>query len=164
MKRTWQSIVYASCLAVLLGGCASGLKGPAFQPIPDAAADKAVVYLYWPDEGLRTAFNIEANEESITTMKNGGYFPYVVEPSELDLSAKVKFKMFASGFLEAVTAPHTRLSLTVQDGEVYYVRCTGLPPALLSLSLTNGQRLGMQVVSNEVGSRGIQACKLLAAK
>lgn len=152
-----------TCL-LLFSSCAANLKGPLFQPSAEASDAKALIYLYWPKEKLRTEFTIKANGETITTLKNGGYFPLVVEPGEIKLSANVNFKMFVTGALEAATAPSTHLTLNAAPGDVFYVRCSGLPPKFPSLSITYGQRLDMTPVASHSGDTEIRNCKLLAAR
>lgn len=149
---------------IALCGCAAGLKGPNFQAITDISEDKALIYVYWPDEDLRTEFAIKANQVRITTLKNGGYFAYETEPGEIKLSANVNFKMFVTGALEAATAPSTDLNINVEPRLTYYVKCSGLAPKFLSLSMTHGQRLGMSLVPEGPGAAQIQYCKLLPPK
>lgn len=161
MKKSNVIIIYVLCLTMMIWGCASKLKGPAFQAVTNQSEDKALIYLYWPDENLRTQFTIKANDAQIATLKNGGYFPYLAEPDSIDFSAKVNFKMFVTGALEAATASASHLKVNAEKGKVYFVKCTGLAPKFLSLSITRGQRLGMSLVEKELGESEIQSCKLL---
>jgi len=162
MNKNTLMIAAILCLAiVMMYGCAGSLKGPAFQAVTSIPENKAVIYLYWPDEDLGTQFTIKANDEHVITLKNEGYIPFFVTPDSVDLSAKVQFKLFKTGLLEAAAAPTTHFKLKTEAGGTYYVKCSGMAPKFLSLSTTHGQRLGMALVTHDIGAFEIQACKLL---
>lgn len=161
MNHNTSLVAAALGLAIALCGCAGSLNGPASQAVASIPADKALIYLYWPDEDLGTQFTIKANDEHVITLKNEGYVPFFVTADSVDLSAKVQFKLFKTGLLGAAAAPTTHFKLKAEAGGTYYVKCSGMAPKFLSLSTTHGQRLGMSLVTNDIGAFEIQACKLL---
>lgn len=158
-KISLNKLICFICL-ILLTSCTT-MKGPAFQPVSDKPIDKALVYLYWPAENLRTHFTIKANNDKIGTIKNGGYFLWFAEPGDVELTAKVKVKLFATGILDAVSNPTTSININLEAGNDYYVRCRGLEPKLMSFSLTRGQQLEMTNVTESTATDEIQNCKLM---
>ncbi len=158
-KKFLNSFICFFCL-ISLTNCTT-LKGPAFQPVSNKPIDKALVYFYWPAEKLRTHFTIKANNIKIGTIKNGGYFFYFAEPGDIELAAKVKVKLFATGILDAVSNSTTSININLEAGNDYYIRCRGLDPKLMSFSFTRGQQLEMTNVTESTAAYEIQNCKLM---
>lgn len=93
----------------------SKAKGPAFEDYGEFPADKALVYVYRGGEeyGYDRKFGLRLGEDKVTLLRSGGYFPMVVDPGEVVLSASKKWGL-----------PHdrSRLTLDLKPGVVYYIR------------------------------------------
>ncbi len=130
-----------------LVGCAA--SGPKYEEPGAIPSGQGVVYIYRPSKlmGGGVSFDIHTGtkeeDREITTLKNGGYFPFYTTPSELTLWAK--------------TESEASVTLDVKEGEAYYVKG----------SIGVGFFLGrprLEVVDSETGAREVKECKLLPAK
>ena len=88
-------------------------------------------------------------------------FFYFAEPADVELVAKVKIKLFATGMLDAVSNPTTSINMNLEADNDYYVRCRGLEPKFMSFSFTRGQQLEMTNVTESTAAHEIQNCKLM---
>ncbi|MGH7407871.1 MAG: DUF2846 domain-containing protein [Candidatus Methylomirabilales bacterium] len=144
MKRN--GVVVSAAVVVLAGmaalaGCAPSL-GAAFanvQTVPDQAA---VVYIYRPSKfiGGGVGYDVKANGVVVTTLYNGGYYPYIAKPGEIEFSAK--------------TEATSSVTLDVKAGSVYYVRGT------VGVGFIVG-RPHLEVVPPEVAEKEIIETKLI---
>jgi hypothetical protein len=132
---------------IALVGCAA--SGPTFEEPEAIPSGQGLVYIYRPSKFMGSAivFDIHAGKKEddfeITTLKNGGYFPFYVEPSELTLWAE--------------TESEASVTLDVEAGETYYVRgSTGVGFFVV--------RPVLEVADREIGAREVKECKLLPAK
>jgi hypothetical protein len=101
-------VATAACLSCLIQvACgSSGLLGryKKIEPLPDG---KSVVYIYRDPLSARYAYTIKADGKSLVSLKPGAYYPLIVEPGELELSASAEGS--------------TSLTLDVKKGKSYYV-------------------------------------------
>ena len=70
-------------------------RGQFYTKVANVPADKAVVYLYRPSSfsGSGVSYDVKANEdedeeEVVTRLYNGSYYPYVTKPGEIEFSAE----------------------------------------------------------------------------
>ena len=78
-------------VALLIPACAPTL-GPKYVK-PDKVQDNlGVVYIYRPTRfvGGGVSYDVKANGKTITTLYNGGYYPYFANPGELEISASTE--------------------------------------------------------------------------
>jgi hypothetical protein len=129
-----------------MGGCIPRAAGPAFTPIHLSGKNQAVVYLYLPRQASRP-FDIWANNQFITRLYDGGYYPYITGPGELTLRIE--------GGHTAVNS----VTLEVETAQTYYVK-------LYMEDLTNpfkgSSRPVLRKVANATGEREIQNCQLVS--
>jgi hypothetical protein len=115
LKRRNVFVLGALAFAGLLAGCASTPSGEAFSKLIAPRADRALVYLYRPDEyyGKGLAFTVLVDDQEKGNIGNGGYLilpldarkhtirvkglAYKDEPREIDVPAG------GMGFLKIVT-------------------------------------------------------------
>ena len=123
-------------------GCGPTL-GHVYTKVENVPADKAVVYLYRPSSfiGGGVYYDVKANgKEVVTTLYNGGYYPYVTEPREIEFSAKTEST-------DAVT-------IDVKPGQTYFLKGT------VGVGFIVG-RPHLTVVQPDVAVNEIAECKLL---
>jgi hypothetical protein len=109
--RYWKGSLAKLLLGLLLvGGCAS--LGPAYQKVGTVPDGKGVVYVYRPSSiiGGAVAYDVKVGETVVTTLHNGGYYPYVATPGEVEFWAK--------------TESRSAVTLDVKAGEAYYIKGT----------------------------------------
>lgn len=95
---------------LLVGGCAT--LGPVYQRVATIPEGTGLVYIYRPSSfvGGGVAYDVKVGETVVTTLHNGGYYPYFVKPGEVEFWAK--------------TESRSAVTLDVKAGEVYYVKGT----------------------------------------
>ena len=174
MAKDWfarlSSPFFVLFLTTMLFGCVVPsppelVKGPAFEPVVGVPDDKALVYMFWPYESYRTEFDITANGKRVGVLRSSGYFPFVADAGEINLAAKVNFKLLVTGALTVAVAPSTYLTISVDPGGVYYVKGAALEPTPAFIGVSKGQRLGMTLETEEIGKQSIeQCCRLLPSK
>ncbi len=132
----------ATCLTCvfLIVGCAT--LGPIYQKTDKIQEGMGLVYIYRPSgfTGGGVSYNVKVGDTVITTLYNGGYYPYFAKPGELELWAKTEAK-------SAVT-------LDVRAGRTYYVKGT------VGVGFLVG-RPHLMVVPESVGETEIAGCKLI---
>ncbi len=128
----------------LLPSCAPTL-GPAFQKADKIQEDIGLVYIYRPSKGFGGGISpdVKANGVVITTLYNGGYYPYFAKPGEIEFFAK--------------TESTSSVTLDVKAGQVYYIKGT------IGIGFFVG-RPHLTVESPEVGEKEIAECKLIPEK
>lgn len=153
-------------LILVSTGCATTLKGPIYKPADITPGDKAIIYLYWTDTADENAkkieYMIQANKKYVTQMVYGGYYQIICAPEtdfeDVEISSHVTFKPMIVGILDIPLAPTNKLTLSVQRGKVYFVRCnfTGTP----GFPYTYG--LSMRLIPDEkIANHDISEAKLL---
>ncbi|NCU32827.1 MAG: DUF2846 domain-containing protein [Candidatus Moranbacteria bacterium] len=127
----------------LLSGCA-GL-GPVYHKVEVIPEEKGLVYIYRQKSfvGGGVSYDVRVGETPITTLYNGGYFPYLSDPGEVEFWARTESK-------SAVT-------LDVKAGETYFVKGT------VGVGFLVG-RPHLSVVDKEIGFQEIANCKLIPEK
>jgi hypothetical protein len=132
--------------------------GPSFKPGETIPADKAIIYVYRPNNPIGAGewffgtgsaadvgihFPVKANGKLVTTLVKGGYYAYLTEPGQ------IVFTAFDNGFM----APSSVFSITVdaKAGQAYYLkgahgkgmagraRLTLVPPEVGASEITNCQ-------------------------
>lgn len=141
LKSQIQFRITLICLsAFLLTGCAS--LGPKFSAVEEIKEDKGLIYIYRPNSfcGAGVSYDVKVGEEPITTLYNGGYFPYFSNTGEVEFWAKTESK-------SAVT-------LDVNKGETYYIKGT------VGVGFFVG-RPHLIVVEPNIAEEEISKCKLI---
>jgi len=130
-------------LVALLSGCAS--LGPVYQKVETVPADRGLVYIYRPSSfvGGGVSYDVKVGETPVTTLYNGGYYPYLSAPGEVEFWAK--------------TESRSAVTLDVKAGETYFLKGT------VGVGLLVG-RPHLTVVPNETGAGEIAGCKLIPEK
>lgn len=131
---------FCTCV-LLLSSCAT--LGPVYQKTDKLPDNTGLVYLYRPSSfiGGGVAYDIKTGDNNvITTLHNGGYFPYFSNPGEVEFWAK--------------TESRSSVTLDVKQGQVYYVKGT------VGVGFFVG-RPHLIVVPNDVGEKEIVDCKLI---
>jgi hypothetical protein len=76
-----QGITVALLMGLLLvSGCAT--LGPVYQKVGAIPDGMSLVYIYRPSSfvGGAVAYDVKVGETVVTTLHNGGYYPYFVKP------------------------------------------------------------------------------------
>lgn len=112
MTRRQSAVLALGCAAIplaLLQGCATG---PPFVEITDVPADKGLVYLYRPATPLGCAVipPITARGKTVTSLRAGGYYPYLCQPGEAEFTA--------------TTEATSSITIDVKAQRAYYVKET----------------------------------------
>lgn len=121
-------------------GCAS-LEKP-FEPVPPVPQDKALVYIYRQPSfiGGGVYYTVNAGKQPLRKLYNGGYFPFVADPGEVELWAE--------------TESRSSVTLDLKPGETKYVKGT------VGIGFIVG-RPTLSVVDAAVGAVEIKECKLV---
>lgn len=128
-------------------GSKLGLNFKLGETIP---ADKAVIYIYRPNSppfgaDVKLPFPVKANGKLVTTLVQGGYAAYLIEPGQIEFTA------FDTGFM----APSSIFSITLdaKAGQAYYLKgAHGKGMA---------GRAHLTLVTPEVGASEITNCQLI---
>ena len=129
---------------LLLGGCAA--KGPIYSSAESVPTGKALVYIYRSPSFLGGGifYDIHDGEQKVvTTLRNGGYYPYIRDPGEVEIWGK--------------TESRSSVTLDLKSGDVKYVKGT------VGVGFLVG-RPSLTVVGNDVGAAEIKECKLLTTE
>jgi len=132
-------LIAASTGIMLLASCGSTVGN--FQPVTPPPG-KGVVYVYrQPDFGGAAVYGtVKANENPVTKIKNGGYFPYVGPQGDTVFSV--------------ATEARDEATVTVDAKKPKYLKTA------IGMGLFVG-RLKFSEVSPAIGSSEIVKCKLL---
>jgi hypothetical protein len=136
-------VVGSLLLLTLLSGCAN--LGPVYTKVDMVPPNKGLVYIYRPGSfvGGGISYDVKVGDAPVTTLYNGGYFPYFSNPGEVEFWAKTETK-------SAVT-------LDVKAGETYFIKGT------IGVGFLMG-RPHLLVVPNDLGAKEIADCKLIPEK
>jgi hypothetical protein len=135
------ALIGMSLAALLLPACAPTL-GPKYVK-PDKVLDNVgVVYIYRPSKGIGggVSYDVKANGKTITTLYNGGYYPYFANPGELEISA--------------TTESTSSVTLDVKPAQSYYVK------GWVGIGFFIG-RPHLLIVEKDVAEKEIVECKLI---
>ena len=87
---------------VTSGPTSGSTLGPSFKQMESTPADKAVVYIYRPNNPIGAGewftgtgsaadpnipFSVKANGKPVTTLVKGGYYAYLTEPGQIEFTA-----------------------------------------------------------------------------
>lgn len=124
---------------MLLVSC--GATGPSFQPVSPPPG-KGVVYIYRQSSfvGGGVFGTVRANNQPVTKIRNGGYFPYVGPPGNTRFSV--------------TTEATNEATVTVDPGKSKYLKTT------VGMGFFVGH-LKFSEVSPAIGESEITSCKLL---
>lgn len=128
---------------LLVSGCAT--LGPQYSKVEQVPVDRGLVYIYRPASfvGGGVSYDVHANQDVVTTLYNGGYYPYLSKPGEMEFWASTESK--------------SSITLDVKPGETYFVK------GEVGVGFLVG-RPHLMVVARETGEREITACKLIPDK
>lgn len=128
---------------LILSSCAT--LGPQFQKIETLSDDKGLVYIYRPSSfiGGGVSYDIKVGETPITTLHNGGYYPYFSNPGEVEFWAK--------------TESRSSVTLDVRPRQIYYIKGT------VGVGFIVG-RPHLMIVEPGVAEQEIAECKLIPEK
>jgi hypothetical protein len=146
MKRQSAKIISIFILFVVvsfLNGCVA--LGPEFKKIETFPENKGIVYIYRPDSfiGGGVAYDVKVGNTPITTLYNGGYYPYFSEFGEIEFWAETETK--------------SSVTLDVKPNQSYYIKGT------VGIGFLIG-RPHLIVVAPEVAKNEIEKCKLIPEK
>lgn len=171
MRKGFAVVLILAVFAI--SGCSSLEKDKAFSPVVEIPLNKGILYIYRNDtdslDGFtffnylvfgHTVHTIEANGKPITIMECGGYFPYIVDPGELTLNAKVRFKMFVTGLGDMALSENKSIKVRIDSGKAHYVRAV-TATSKEWFELDYSQKLNFTSVRPETGDREIQGTRLL---
>ena len=153
---------------LLVGACAA--SGPAFEPVAKIPRGMAVIYIYrTPDFGGEAlSYDVRAQDRVVTTLRSGGYYPYVVTPGRIELWARTASR--PSSYRHATSpdrsetdlvklkaiddAAKSAVTLDVTAGQVHYVKGEAGVRYFVG-------RPRLLVVAREQGESEIRQCKLI---
>jgi len=142
MKRIWlKGMKYLFLLSLLLlTGCAS--LGPVYSKVDKIPDNAGLVYFYRPSSfvGGGVSYDIKNGDTVITTLYNGGYYPYFSAPGEKEFWAKTESK--------------SSITLDVKTGQTYYVK------GEVGVGFFVG-RPHLMVVAPEIAEKEIEDCKFI---
>lgn len=126
-----------------LSGCAT--LGPVYQKTETIPEGKGLVYIYRPNSfiGGGVSYDVKVGETVITTLHNGGYYPYFSEPGEIEFWAK--------------TESRSAVTLDVRPGDIQFIKGT------VGVGFFVG-RPHLIVVPYDAGVEEIKDCKLIPEK
>jgi hypothetical protein len=121
-------------------GCAS--LGKSFELVTGTPSDQSVVYIYRPSSfvGGGVSYTVYSGKKAITKLYNGGYYPYVTAPGEVELWAETESK--------------SSVTVDVKAGETKYVKGT------VGVGFFIG-RPNLSIVDPAVAQTEIKECKLI---
>lgn len=130
----------------LLVATLSAADGPKFTEEPGIPEGKALIYMYFPKSyyPTRVVATVMANQEPVTTLEKGCYFPYIVAPGSIDF--------WATQSSEPSVKYITHVMLDVEADREYFLHVGADMFAIM-----------LQVVSRERAMEAITACCLTDA-
>jgi len=131
-------------VVIAVENCAS--LGPVYQKPEKVASDKALIIVYRPAAyvGWASSYDVTSNGAVITTLKNGGYFPFYTKPGKVKLLADT---------LEN----KSEVEIDIKAGQTAYVKGTISVGALAA-------RANLQIAYEEVAEKELASCKLIPSE
>jgi hypothetical protein len=125
---------------LLITGCAS--LGPVYSKVDKIPDNSGLVYFYRPSAylGGGMSYDVKTGETVITTLPNGGYYPYFSAPGEKEFWAQTESK--------------SSVTLDVKAGKTYYIK------GEIGVGFLVG-RPHLMVVAPEIAEKEIADCKLI---
>jgi hypothetical protein len=110
MNSFWRTNVNCLLLSsfLLITGCAT--LGPIYSKVDKIPDNSGLVYLYRPSSfiGGGVSYDVKIGETIITTLRNGGYYPYFSALGEKEFWAQTESK--------------SSVTLDVKEGQTYYIK------------------------------------------
>jgi hypothetical protein len=144
MKSFWRTklnyLLVSSFLLFI--GCATWLLGPVYSKVDKIPDDAGLVYFYRPFAfgGGGLAYDVKTGDTLITTLYNGGYYPYFSSPGEKEFWAET----------ESISS----VTLDIKPGQTYYIKGEVGVGFML-------WRPHLMVVAPEIAEKEIADCKLI---
>jgi hypothetical protein len=142
MKKYWKATINFILISsfLLITGCAS--LGPIYSKVDKIPDNTGIVYLYRPSSfiGGGVSYDVKIGDIVITTLYNGGYYPYYSQPGEKEFWAQTESK--------------SSVTLDVRSGQTYYIKGT------IGVGFIVG-RPHLMVVAPEIAEKEISDCKLI---
>jgi hypothetical protein len=158
--------IFYILIMIFFYGCASSQpQGPIFAGHKEFSQEKALVYIYRKGDesgGYDRTYGLKANNEAITILKHGGYFPYIVNPGQIEFVADVIYSpaMFVAPIATAIEEANKegagKQTLNVEAGKIYYLQ-------FYPIEHFTYYELRFKVNDKDVGEADLKACKLLEA-
>jgi hypothetical protein len=130
-------------VALLEVGCAA--TGKPYEPVTLSATDanKAVVYVYRSPAfvGSAVSYTVNASTKPLVKLVNGGYYPYVTNPGEVEIWAETEAK--------------SSVTVDLKPGDRKYVKGT------VGVGFLVG-RPSLTLVDPATAQAEIKECKLIA--
>jgi len=125
---------------VMLGACSN--LGQQFDGLEKPKEDEALIYYYRPNKflGGGVYYDIRENNQTVTTLYNGGYYPHFTSAGEKNI--------------EASTESTEELCFTAEKGKTYFVR------GKVNMGILIG-RPSLKVVPEEIALKEIQECRII---
>lgn len=141
----WGRFIAVLLVAMLIAGCGPKL-GKAFVKLDNIPPGKAVVYLYRPLGGIGYILPIDiySNEALIVSMPHQSYYPYLVEPGEVEFNSR-------HGVTKQV---HESITIQAKAGQAYFVKTIFRP-------VRNTAQASLEAMPPEEGADEIRECKLI---
>lgn len=120
--------------ASMLSGCGGAKLGGAYKKIEPVPSDKALIYIYRIPAFVGGIYSvgIAVNEKEITALPEGGFYPYLADPGEVEISTKAAISRGESVTVEG------------KGGQTYY----------LEVSTTAGVFSGQATIEKVPKERG----------
>lgn len=145
-KNETKIIIIAALFACMLflNGCGPTL-GQIYQKADTVPENMGMVYIYRPSSfvGGGISYDVKVAETPVVTLYNGGYYPYLSKPGEVEFWAETESK--------------SSVTLDIKAGESYYIKGT------VGVGFIVG-RPHLMLVSQEVAESEISKCKLIPEK
>ena len=141
----WGCFIALLFALTLMGGCGPKL-GKNFVKLDSIPPGKAVVYLYrrFGNLGYIIPIDIYSNDTLIVTMPHESYYPYLVEPGEVEFNSR-------HGITKRV---HESVTIQARAGQAYFVKTTLRP-------VGDTTQASLEAMPLEEGADEIRECKLI---
>ncbi|MCK5552130.1 MAG: hypothetical protein KAJ09_03220 [Deltaproteobacteria bacterium] len=125
MKANRKVELFSIGIAILISMVGCVAKGPVFTPA-DAPNEKSLIYLYreFKVGGSGNVFTVFANRQPIADLPVGGYFPFEIEPGQVEFRAvnHMRPPLVWSVLDHILLKKKVLLSIRAVAGQTHYVR------------------------------------------
>lgn len=114
--HAWSCLPLILCMA--LSGCGGQKLGEAYKKMEPVPADKTLIHIYRIPAfagGIYPVF-ILANGKEITALPEGGYYPLLADPGEVEISTKLSIGRGDSLTLDAQKGQTAYLEVQIRTG------------------------------------------------
>jgi len=145
VKKTPKKVILSILLVSILALSSCATLGPAYQKVDRIPDNMGLVYIYRPSHfvGGGVTYDVKVGEDVITSLYNGGYYPYFAKPGATEFWAK--------------TEARSSVSLVVKPGRTYYIKGSLGFGILIA-------RPHLEMVPPNIGENEIKDCKLIPEK